>query len=54
MSLIYPLPQLKLNLPYEQIAELLGVSEGTVGATLTQARAALEDLLAEEVAREQR
>ena len=42
------------DLSYEQIAGLLGVSEGTVGATLTQARAALEDLLAEEVAREQR
>ena len=30
------------DLSYAQIAELCGVSEGTVGATLTQARAALE------------
>jgi RNA polymerase sigma-70 factor (ECF subfamily) len=37
------------DLSYEQIAELCGVSEGTVGATLSQARAALEELLAKEV-----
>lgn len=36
------------DLSYAQIAELCEVSEGTVGATLTQARAALEEELTEE------
>lgn len=36
------------DLSYGQIAELCGVSEGTVGATLAQARAALEEQLQEE------
>jgi RNA polymerase sigma-70 factor (ECF subfamily) len=36
------------DLSYAEIAELCGVSEGTVGATLSQARAALEELLREE------
>jgi RNA polymerase sigma factor (sigma-70 family) len=36
------------DLSYSQIAELCGVSEGTVGATLAQARAALEEQLQEE------
>ncbi len=35
------------DLSYAQIAELCGVSEGTVGATLAQARAALEHELQE-------
>jgi len=38
------------DLSYEQIAELCGVSEGTVGATLAQARASLEQQLREEEA----
>lgn len=38
------------DLSYAQIAELCGVSEGTVGATLAQARAALEEELREEEA----
>ena len=36
------------DLSYAQIAELCDVSEGTVGATLAQARAALEEQLQEE------
>ncbi len=36
------------DLSYTQIAEVCEVSEGTVGATLAQARAALEQLLTEE------
>lgn len=36
------------DLSYAQIAEVCGVSEGTVGATLAQARAALEAELGEE------
>lgn len=36
------------DLSYAQIAEVCGVSEGTVGATLAQARAALEAELREE------
>jgi RNA polymerase sigma factor (sigma-70 family) len=36
------------DLSYTQIAEVCGVSEGTVGATLAQARAALEAELTEE------
>jgi RNA polymerase sigma-70 factor (ECF subfamily) len=36
------------DLTYAQIAELCEVSEGTVGATLAQARAALEEQLQEE------
>jgi RNA polymerase sigma-70 factor (ECF subfamily) len=36
------------DLTYGEIAELCGVSEGTVGATLAQARAALEVQLREE------
>jgi RNA polymerase sigma-70 factor (ECF subfamily) len=40
------------DLSYAQIAEVCEVSEGTVGATLAQARAALEELLKEEAARE--
>jgi len=36
------------DLSYAQIAEVCEVSEGTVGATLAQARAALEELLTEE------
>jgi RNA polymerase sigma-70 factor (ECF subfamily) len=36
------------DLSYAQIAELCKVSEGTVGATLAQARAALEEQLQEE------
>jgi RNA polymerase sigma-70 factor (ECF subfamily) len=36
------------DLSYAEVAELCGVSEGTVGATLSQARAALEELLREE------
>jgi len=35
------------DLSYTQIAEICEVSEGTVGATLTQARAALEEQLQE-------
>ena len=42
------------DLSYAEIAELCGVSEGTVGATLSQARAALEELLREETASERR
>jgi RNA polymerase sigma-70 factor, ECF subfamily len=42
------------DLSYAQIAELCEVSEGTVGATLAQARAALEQQLQEEEAREPR
>ena len=33
------------DLSYAQIAEVCGVSEGTVGATLAQARSALEEEL---------
>ena len=33
------------DLSYEQIGEVCGVNEGTVGATLAQARAALEEQL---------
>jgi RNA polymerase sigma factor (sigma-70 family) len=40
------------DLSYSQIAELCGVSEGTVGATLAQARAALEEQLQGEGRRE--
>jgi RNA polymerase sigma-70 factor, ECF subfamily len=40
------------DLSYAEIADLCQVSEGTVGATLSQARAALEELLQEEGARE--
>lgn len=36
------------DLSYAQIAEVCEVSQGTVGATLAQARAALEELLKEE------
>jgi RNA polymerase sigma-70 factor, ECF subfamily len=36
------------DLSYSQIAELCGMSEGTVGATLARARAALEEQLQEE------
>ncbi len=36
------------DLSYAQIAEVCEVSEGTVGATLAQARVALEELLREE------
>lgn len=36
------------DLSYAQIGELCGVSEGTVGATLAQARRALEEQLQEE------
>jgi DNA-directed RNA polymerase specialized sigma24 family protein len=36
------------DLSYAQIAEACGVQEGTVGATLAQARAALEEQLQEE------
>jgi RNA polymerase sigma-70 factor (ECF subfamily) len=39
------------DLSYAQIAELCGVSEGTVGATLAQARAALENELRVEARR---
>jgi len=39
------------DLPYGEIASICEVSEGTVGATLSQARAALEELLQEEDAR---
>jgi RNA polymerase sigma factor (sigma-70 family) len=42
------------DLSYGQIAELCGVSEGTVGATLAQARTALEKELREEATRETR
>jgi len=42
------------DLSYSEIAAICEVSEGTVGATLTQARAALEELLKEEDARERR
>jgi RNA polymerase sigma-70 factor, ECF subfamily len=42
------------DLSYAEIAEICGVSEGTVGATLTRARAALEELLQEEDARGRR
>jgi RNA polymerase sigma-70 factor (ECF subfamily) len=37
------------DLSYAQIAELCEVSEGTVGATLAQARAALEEQLEEKI-----
>ena len=37
------------DLSYAQIAELCSVSEGTVGATLAQAREALEQQLREEI-----
>lgn len=40
------------DLSYAQIAELCNVSEGTVGATLAQARAALEEQLLKEGQRE--
>jgi RNA polymerase sigma-70 factor (ECF subfamily) len=40
------------DLSYAQIAELCEVSEGTVGATLAQAMAALEKQLQEETGRE--
>jgi RNA polymerase sigma factor (sigma-70 family) len=36
------------DLSYAQIAHACGVQEGTVGATLAQARAALEEQLQEE------
>ena len=39
------------DLSYGEIASICEVSEGTVGATLSQARAALEELLQEEDAR---
>ena len=39
------------DLSYAQIAEVCGVSEGTVGASLAQARAALEEQLKEEAGR---
>jgi RNA polymerase sigma-70 factor (ECF subfamily) len=42
------------DLSYGEIAELCGVSEGTVGATLSKARAALEELLREETVSERR
>ena len=42
------------DLSVAQIAHELGVSEGTVGATLAQAHAALEEQLQEEGSREQR
>jgi RNA polymerase sigma-70 factor, ECF subfamily len=42
------------DLSYEEIASLCGVSEGTVGATLTQARSALEVSLKEEDSDEDR
>jgi RNA polymerase sigma factor (sigma-70 family) len=35
------------DLPYREIAALAGISEGTVAATLSQARAALADSLSE-------
>jgi RNA polymerase sigma factor (sigma-70 family) len=42
------------DLSYSEIAAICDVSEGTVGATLTQARAALEQLIQEEDARGRR
>jgi RNA polymerase sigma-70 factor, ECF subfamily len=36
------------DLPYDEIAAICGVAEGTVGATLNQARTALVSLLEEE------
>lgn len=42
------------DLSYAEIGELCGVSEGTVGATLAQARAALEVQLRGEATREAR
>ena len=39
------------DLSYGEIASICEVSEGTVGATLSQARAALEELLQKEDAR---
>jgi RNA polymerase sigma factor (sigma-70 family) len=39
------------DLPYAEIADALGISEGTVAATLSQARAALADALDPEGAR---
>jgi RNA polymerase sigma factor (sigma-70 family) len=42
------------DLSYAQIAEICEVSEGTVGATLAQARSALEELLQEEETRDRR
>jgi RNA polymerase sigma factor (sigma-70 family) len=33
------------DLPYSAVAEICGISEGTVAATLSQARAALADSL---------
>ena len=39
------------DLPYETIAEVLAVDEGTVGATLAQARQALAEILEREGAR---
>jgi RNA polymerase sigma-70 factor (ECF subfamily) len=41
------------DLSYAEIAQICDVSEGTVGATLTQARAALQEALEEEDARAQ-
>jgi len=38
-------------LSYEQIADLCGISPGTVAATLTRARAELAEALLEEVQR---
>jgi DNA-directed RNA polymerase specialized sigma24 family protein len=38
------------DLSYPEIAEVVGISEGTVAATLSQARAALRDALTEGVA----
>lgn len=35
------------DLPYPTVAEICGISEGTVAATLSQARAALAESLAE-------
>jgi RNA polymerase sigma-70 factor (ECF subfamily) len=39
------------DLPYRDIAEVLGISEGTVAASLAQARAALLETLVEEEVR---
>jgi RNA polymerase sigma factor (sigma-70 family) len=37
------------DLDYRRIAQILGISEGTVGATLSAARSALRDQLKEAV-----
>jgi RNA polymerase sigma-70 factor (ECF subfamily) len=42
------------DLSYAEIGELCGVTEGTVGATLAQARAALEEQLRKESAYDRR